>query len=80
MPRREGFKNGQSILAHYINENLPRRAVPGFQLELEPMEKHVEELIKKAAEAPQSEDAMRFSQAACNAANAMCALKAAEGN
>lgn len=38
------------------------------------MEKHVEVLIKKAAEAEKSEDAMRLSQAACNAANAMCAV------
>lgn len=38
------------------------------------MEKHVEALIKKAADAERSEDAMRFSQAAANAANAMCAL------
>ncbi len=38
------------------------------------MEKHVETLVKKAADAERSEDAMRFSQAACNAANAMCAL------
>ena len=38
------------------------------------MEKNVEELIKKAAAAEKSEDAQRFSQAACNAANAMCAL------
>ena len=38
------------------------------------MEKHVEALIAKAAAADKSEDAMRFSQAACNAANAMCAL------
>jgi len=37
----------------------------------------VEALIKKAADADKSEDAMRFSQAACNAANAMCALKIA---
>ena len=40
--------------------------------------KHVETLIGKAAEAEKSDDAMRFSQAACNAANAMCALKAAQ--
>ena len=39
--------------------------------------KDVEALIAKAAVADKSEDAMRFSQAACNAANAMCALKAA---
>ena len=38
------------------------------------MKTHVEAMIKKAAEADKSEDAMRFSQAACNAANAMCAL------
>ena len=41
--------------------------------------KEVEELIEKAAKADKSEDAMRFSQAACNAANAMCALKTAQG-
>lgn len=35
---------------------------------------HIETLIAKAAEAEKSEDAMRFSQAAVNAANAMCAL------
>ena len=35
----------------------------------------VEKLISKAAKAEKSEDAMRFSQAACNAASAMCALK-----
>ena len=40
--------------------------------------KHVEALIKKAAEAEKSEDAMRFSQAACNAANAVCSMKSAE--
>ena len=38
----------------------------------------VEALIAKAAAAEKSEDAMRFSQAACNSANALCALKAAE--
>lgn len=36
--------------------------------------KHVEDLIKAAAEAKESGDAMRFSQAALNAANALCAL------
>lgn len=36
---------------------------------------HVTKLIEKAASADKSEDAMRFSQAACNAANAMCAVK-----
>ena len=31
----------------------------------------IEALINKAAKADKSDDAMRFSQAACNAANAM---------
>lgn len=39
---------------------------------------NVESLSKKAAEADKSEDAMRYSQAACNVANAMCAVKSAE--
>lgn len=39
------------------------------------MNKHIEELIVKAAAAEKSEDAMRFSQAACNAANALAALR-----
>lgn len=39
--------------------------------------KEVEQLIDKAANAEKSEDAIRFSQAACNSANALCALKAA---
>lgn len=38
---------------------------------------NVENLIKKAAEAEKSEDAMRFAQAALNAANALCSLSAA---
>lgn len=38
------------------------------------MEKQVEELIKKASEAKSADEAMKYSQAACNAANAMCAL------
>jgi len=37
----------------------------------------VESLITKAAKATNSGDALHFSQAACNAANAMCALRAA---
>lgn len=37
----------------------------------------VEALISKAAGASKSEDALRFSQAACNAANAICAVKTA---
>lgn len=39
--------------------------------------KEVETLIDKAASAEKSEDALRFSQAACNAANAMCAVRSA---
>lgn len=38
------------------------------------MEKHVEEMITKAAKSDKSDDALKFSQAACNAANALCAL------
>lgn len=36
--------------------------------------KQVEDLIAKAANTEKSEDAIRFSQAACNAANAMRVL------
>jgi uncharacterized protein involved in propanediol utilization len=47
-------------------------------MELEPMDKNVpkniEQLIQKAAQAEKSEDAMRFSQAATNSANAMMCL------
>lgn len=39
---------------------------------------NVKTLCKAAAEAKDSGDAMRFSQAACNVANAMCAAKTAE--
>ena len=38
------------------------------------MEKYVEEMIKAAAESKDSGDAQRYSQAACNAANAMAVL------
>lgn len=38
------------------------------------MEKHVEELIEKAAKAVEAHHAMNFSQAACNAANTMRVL------
>jgi hypothetical protein len=41
---------------------------------MEDITKHVETMIKKAADAEKSEDALRFSQGACNAANAMAAL------
>lgn len=39
--------------------------------------KHVESLIAKAAKAEIADDAMKFSQAAYNAAKAMCELGAA---
>lgn len=39
-----------------------------------PLRKEVESLIRKAEEAEKSDDALKFSQAACNAANALCAL------
>lgn len=35
----------------------------------------VEQLIDKAAKTDKADDALKFSQAACNAANALCALK-----
>lgn len=38
------------------------------------LKKQVETLIDKSAQADKSEDAMRFSQAALNAANAMLGL------
>lgn len=34
----------------------------------------VDQLIDKAAKAEKSDDALKFSQAACNAANALCAV------
>lgn len=43
------------------------------------LKKQVEALIKKAGECEKSDDALKFSQAAANAANAMCALVTAEG-
>lgn len=38
------------------------------------LETHVKSMIAKAADSPKSDDALKFSQAACNAANAMCSL------
>jgi hypothetical protein len=38
------------------------------------MEQHVKDLITKAAEAGNPDAALKFSQAACNAANALRAL------
>ena len=43
---------------------------------MEEMKKHVETLVEMAAQAKDSGEAMRLSQAALNAANAMCALGA----
>jgi hypothetical protein len=37
--------------------------------------KHITTLIEKAAKAEKSDDAMRYSQAATNAANALATLK-----
>jgi hypothetical protein len=34
----------------------------------------VNDMIAKAAKTDKADDALKFSQAACNAANAMCAL------
>lgn len=42
------------------------------------MKNCVQGLIEKAGKAEKSDDALKFSQAATNAANAMCALAAAE--
>lgn len=41
-------------------------------------ENEVKVLIAKAAKAEKSDDALKFSQAACNAANAMCSLETAK--
>ena len=41
---------------------------------MDTMEQQVKALIDKAATADKADDALKFSQAACNAANAMCAL------
>ena len=42
------------------------------------MEKNVEKLIQKAADVASADEAMKFAQAACNAANAMCSLNVAK--
>ncbi len=42
------------------------------------MKKHVEKLIEKAGTAEKADDALKFSQAACNSANAMCGLQAVQ--
>jgi hypothetical protein len=38
----------------------------------------VEALIQKAAKSEKADDALKFSQAACNAANALCSLNHAK--
>lgn len=43
--------------------------------EMQKLQAHVETLIKRASSANDSGDAMRFSQAAVNAANAIVSLK-----
>jgi len=40
----------------------------------------IEALVNKASKAEKSDDALRFSQAACNVANSMCAFKIAKKN
>lgn len=40
--------------------------------------KQIEAMIFKAAEAERSDDALKFSQAACNAANAMAQMQNVE--
>ena len=40
--------------------------------------KAVETMVQKAAKSEKSDDALKFSQAACNAANAMCSLQHAK--
>ena len=42
------------------------------------MEEHVKALIEKAAKAQDWDAAMKYAQAALNAANAMCALNTAK--
>lgn len=44
------------------------------------MEAKVKSLIEKAEKADKPEDAMKFSQAALNAANALCSLKVVTEN
>ena len=41
-------------------------------------DQEVKELITKAAKTAKADDALKFSQAACNAANAMCSLASAK--
>lgn len=45
---------------------------------MDELEKAVHAMIEKAARTSDANDALKFSQAACNAANAMCSLKHAK--
>lgn len=45
---------------------------------MEEQKKHIEALIAKSATSNDSNDSMRYAQAALNAANAMCSLAAAK--
>jgi len=45
---------------------------------MEDQEKQIKELIAKAAKADKSDDALKFSQAAFNSANALCSLNTAK--
>lgn len=47
-------------------------------MKIEDQEKHIEALIEKAAKSEKSDDALKFSQAACNAANAVCSVESAK--
>lgn len=47
-------------------------------METKTKRQEIESLISKAANSDRSEDALKWSQAACNAANALCALKTSE--
>lgn len=42
--------------------------------------KEVESLVKKAEKAQRADDALKFSQAACNAANAMACINTIKRN
>jgi hypothetical protein len=46
-------------------------------MNIEDAKKHIEALSEKAAKAERADDALKFSQAACNVANALCAQECA---
>jgi hypothetical protein len=61
-----------------VHTNRPGRLLGLTEIEpVNEQKKQIETLVKKAAEAVDANDAMKFSQAATNAANAMCALQTA---